>query len=119
MRDPIPRRMLGPIAHEMGGSTTETGSSGGGGGGSSLTITNNVDGYILKATGEANRIEGIPQLQYDSSRTTLTASANMYISGSNDPGDNYLYLHGTDHTGQKRQFKIQISGSLFRVIAQD
>ena len=116
MRDPIPRRMLGPITKEMGGDQVPSGSSGGGGGGG--TITNNINGYILKATGDANRVEGIPQLQYDSSRATLTASAGIYISGSNDPGDNYLYLHGTDSTGAKKQFKIEISGSMFKVISQ-
>jgi len=116
MRDPIPRRLLGPITIVMGGDQVPSGSSGGGGG--DVTITNNINGYILKATGDANRVEGIPQLQYDSSRATLTASAGIYISGSNDPGDNYLYLHGTDSTGAKKQFKIEISGSMFKVISQ-
>ena len=118
MRDPIPRRMLGPITKEMGGDTTQTGSSGGGGG-SSLTITNNVNGYILKATGNPNRIEGIPQLQYDSTRTTLTASAGIYITGSSSGlGDNYLYLHGTDNLGRATQFKMMISGGMLRVAKQ-
>ena len=119
MKNHLPRRMLGPIYQEMGGIATGSSGGGGGGGGGSLTITNNIDGYILKATGDSNRVEGIPQLQYDSNRATLTASAGIYISGSNDPGDNYLYLHGTDHLGQKRQFKIEISGSLFKVVGQD
>ena len=118
MRNHLPRRMLGPIQQEMGG--IATGSSGGsGGGGGSLTITNNIDGYILKATGDSNRVEGISQLQYDSARTALTASASVYISGSNGPGDNYLYLHGTDSQGRNRQFKIEVSGSMFKVISQD
>ena len=64
-------------------------------------------------------VAGIPQLQYDEARATLTASAGIYISGSNDPGDNYLYIHGTDSTGGKRQFKIEVSGSLFKVVSQD
>lgn len=119
MRDPIPRRMLGPISKEMGGDTTQTGSSGGGGGGGSLTITNNVDGYMLKATGDPNRIEGISQLQYDSTRATLTASAGIYITGSaSGLGDNYLYLHGTDGLGRPKQFKIEVSGSMFKVVGQ-
>lgn len=117
MRNHLPRRMLGPIRLEMGGSVT--GSEGGGGGGSSLTITNNVDGYILKATGEANRIEGISQLQYDSARSTLTASAGIYITGSaGGVGDNYLYLHGTDNQGRPTQFKMMISGGMLRVAQQ-
>ena len=80
------KRLLGPINTVMGGNQ-----AGNSGGGSSLNITNNVDGYILKATGEANRIEGIPNLKWDGTRNALTASADMYISGS----DNYLYLHGS------------------------
>ena len=121
MRDPIPRRMLGPITREMGGDTTQTGSAGGGGGGGggSLTITNNVSGYMLKATGDPNRIEGISQLQYDSTRTTLTASAGIYITGSSSGlGDNYLYLHGTDNLGRPTQFKMMISGGMLRVAKQ-
>jgi hypothetical protein len=111
--------MLGPIKFVMGGDALQSSSAGSGGGGSSLTISNNISGYVLRATGEADRIAGIPQLRYDTNRTTLTASAGIYISGSNDPGDNYLYLHGTDSTGAKRQFKIEVSGSLFKVVAQD
>lgn len=118
MRDPIPRRMLGPITKEMGGDTTQTGSSGGGGGGS-LTITNNVNGYMLKATGDPNRIEGISQLQYDSARNTLTASSGLYITGSSSGlGDNYLYLHGTDSSGNPTQFKMMVSGGVLRVAQQ-
>ena len=119
MRDSLPRRMLGPVKFVMGGDALQSSSAGGGGGVGTLTIANNIDGYILRATGEADRIAGISQLQYDEARTTLTASAGIYISGSNDPGDHYLYLHGTDSTGAKRQFKIEISGSLFKVVAQD
>ena len=52
MTDFTVRRMLGPIITEMGGSLSGSGGSGGDG----LTITNNVSGYVLKATGEANRI---------------------------------------------------------------
>ena len=113
MRDPIPRRMLGPITKEMGGDTTQSGSSGGGGGGGSLTIT------MLKATGDPNRIEGISQLQYDSARTTLTASAGIYITGSaSGVGDNYLFLHGTDHLGRPTQFRMMVSGGMLRVAQQ-
>ena len=118
MINQLPRRMLGPIAREMGGDTTQSG-SGGGGGGTPLTITNNVNGYILKATGDPNRIEGISQLQYDSTRNTLTASSGMYITGSSSGlGDNYLYLHGTDHEGNPTQFKMMVSGGMLRVAKQ-
>jgi hypothetical protein len=93
----------------MGGFVS--GSGGSGGGGSSLTITNNVDGYILKATGESNRIEGIPTFTHNSTTNAISASSDLYITGSN----NYLYLHGYNETGQAVRFKVAISGSLFQV----
>ena len=103
----VPRRMLGPINTVMGGDSE--GSSGGGGG--SLTINNNVDGYILKATGVANTVEGIPQLQWNSSHTALSASSDIYVSGSN----NYLYLHGTNANGETVRFKVNIEGHILKV----
>ena len=114
MSEKLSRRILGPSHVEMGGNPTGS-YGGGGGGGSSLTITNNVDGYILKATGEANRVEGISALQYDNSTTTLSSSANMYISGSS----NYLYLHGIDDTGKNRIFQVEISGSMLKIVNQE
>ena len=116
-RSGLPRRMMGQIRREMGGTTMDSGSSGGGGGGS-LTITNNVNGYILKATGDANRIEGISQLQYDSTRNALTASADIVVTGSGHPGANYLYLHGSDQNGNARTFKVEVTGSMLRVLGQ-
>ena len=106
----LDKRLLGPINKEMGGDP-----EGGSGGGSGVTITNNVSGYLLRATGDANKIAGVPQLQWDSARTALSASADMYISGSN----NYLYLHGTTADGNTVRFKIKIDGSLMRVQADD
>ena len=114
-RSSLPRRMIGQIRIEMGGTTMDSGSGGGGG---SLTITNNVDGYILKATGDANRIEGISQLQYDSATNALTASADIVITGSGHPGANYLYLHGSDENGNVRTFKVEVTGSMFRVLGE-
>ena len=105
MTDFNARRMLGPVHSQMGGNVSGSSDSGGG---SSLTITNNVDGYVLKATGENNRIEGIPQLQYDSDTSTLLSTANLYVSGSM----NYLYLHGTDESGQPAKFKVAIQGHI-------
>ena len=104
----IDRRSIGAI-NQFNVSGSEN-NSGGGGGGSSLTITNNVDGYILKATGEANRVEGIPS--FVSSSSGITGSLGVYVSGSN----NYLYLHGTDATGQATQFKVEIEGGLLKVV---
>ncbi len=97
--------MLGPINKVMGGDPDPSS------GGSGLTITNNVDGYILKATGQANKVEGIPQLIWDSGNTALSASADVYISGSN----NYLYLHGTNAAGQVVRFKVNVDGSILKV----
>jgi len=101
--------MLGPVNAVMGGEMSS--SAGGGGGGGSLTITNNVNGYLLKATGENNKIEGIPAMQYDSSTTTLSSSANLYVSGST----HYLYLHGVDETGQPAKFKVAIEGGILTI----
>jgi len=108
----IPRRMLGPISREMGGSQTPY--SGSGDPASGITIDNNVDGYILKATGVANTIEGIPQLKWDSSHGILSASTDVYITGSS----NYLYLHGVNASGATVRFKVQIDGSVL-VLAEE
>ena len=45
--------------------TVDTGSGGGGGG--SVTINNNVDNYLITATGTANTLNGEANLQYSSS----------------------------------------------------
>jgi hypothetical protein len=82
------------------------------GGGGSVTITNNVSGYLLKATGIANTVEGIPQLQWDSSKTALSASGDIYVSGST----NYLYLNGTNAEGHTIKFKVAVEGSMLRII---
>jgi hypothetical protein len=103
------RRMLGPVNSVMGGEMSS--SAGGGSGSSGITITNNVDGYLLKATGEADRVEGISALQYNSATTTLSSSANLYVSGST----HYLYLQGIDESGQPAKFKIAIEGSILSV----
>jgi hypothetical protein len=97
------------------GYTTQFPASGSGGsGGSGLTITNNVNGYLLKATGDPNSVEGVPQLKWDSTNTALSASGDVYITGSN----NYLYLHGTDGSGQTVRFKVKLTGSMMQVIGE-
>jgi hypothetical protein len=100
--------MVGPINKSMGGDPDPTS------GGSGITINNNIDGYILKATGQANTVQGIPQLIWDSNNTALSASGDVYVSGSN----NYLYLHGTDSDGQIVRFKVEVEGSILK-IAED
>jgi len=104
----IPRRMVGPINKSMGGDPDPAS------GGSGVTINNNVDGYILKATGIADTIEGIPQLTWDSSNTALSASGDIYISGSN----NYLYLHGTNAAGQTVRFQVEIEGNILKIVGE-
>ena len=47
----------------------------------------------------------------NSSASAISASSDLYITGSN----NYLYLHGYNETGQAVRFKVAISGSLFQV----
>ena len=100
----IDRRMLGPIREEMGGEVVHTDSG--------LTISNNTAGYILKATGQAGKIEGIPNLVWDSANTVLSSSADLYISGSS----NNLYLHGTNNLGEAVRFKISIDGGILKIV---
>jgi hypothetical protein len=85
-----------------------------GSGGDSLSILNNVDGYLLKATGEPNQVSGVPQLAYNSNDNTLSSSANLYVSGAT----NYLYLHGTNESGQTVKFKVNVQGSILEITGQ-
>ena len=110
MSDFSVRRMLGPIRTQMGGDPDPQHSGSGGGG--SLSILNNVDGYLLKATGVPNQVAGVSQLQYNSTSNTLSSSANLYVSGAT----NYLYLHGTDETGQTVKFKVSVQGSILQIV---
>tara|TARA_Y100000385_G_scaffold5925_1_gene6583 strand:- start:4951 stop:5331 length:381 start_codon:yes stop_codon:yes gene_type:complete len=59
--------------------------TGGGGGGSGITINNNVDNYLLSATGNPSIINGESNLQFDG--TTLTIKGDLVIddqgSGAN------------------------------------
>ena len=56
-------------------------SSGGGGGGTgSIDITNNVNNYLLTATGDPNIINGEADLQFDGSELTLIG--DMTVAGS-------------------------------------
>jgi len=90
-------------------------SSGGGSSGGEVTIRNNVDGYILKATGENNVIEGMPQ--FISSSTGITSSVDFYISGSNPPsaGPN-LFIQGSDADGNVSRMKIIVENGFLKVI---
>ena len=98
------RRILGPTTQFPVADTHEHPGS--------ITITNNVDGYLLKATGEADRIAGIPKLVWDSTNVALTASGDVYVSGSN----NYLYLHGLNAAGEDVSFKVSIEGNILKIV---
>ena len=106
----IDRRILGPVITQMGGNSNPAG-----GGGSSLTIENNVDGYILKATGAPNTVKGIPELQWNEAHTALTGSGDIYVSGSN----NYLYLHGTNANGETVRFQVAIEGHILKIVNEE
>ena len=93
------RRILGPINVEMGGDPNPSGSSGGGSG---VTINNNVDGYLVKATGVANTLTGLSALTYASD--ALKVQANLIIQGSDGSGnENVLY-------------RIEVSGGIFKAV---
>ena len=106
----LDRRLIGAINQfNISGSENVAG----GGGGSGLTITNNVDGYILKATGQANTVEGIPTFISGSTGMTIK-DGDLYVSGSG----NYLTLHGTNGSGEQIQFQVEISGGLLKIVEQ-
>ena len=107
----LDRRLLGPVNSQMGGNSDPAG----GGGGGSLTIENNVDGYILKATGTPNTVKGIPELQWNETHTALTGSGDIYVSGSN----NYLYLHGTNANGETVRFQVAIEGHILKIVNEE
>ena len=84
------------------GPVTQFPVSGSGGGGSTpITINNNSNGNLIKATGLQTTVEGISSLKYDGA---LTASTDIYISGSG----NNLFLNGTDSTGSLKRYELVI-----------
>ena len=94
------------------------GSGGGGGGGSGITINNNVAGYILKATGDASVIEGMPQ--FVSSSTGISSSVDFYISGSNSPSSApNLFIQGTDANGNISKMKIVVENGFLKMVDDD
>jgi len=80
---------LNTITFTKGDGTTfpivvNTGSGGGGGGG--VTINNNVDDYIVTATGTSNTLNGESTLTFDGTTLTLGGNAVMTaIDVRNDP----------------------------------
>jgi hypothetical protein len=91
--------LVGLLGFDSNGNllTTNTGS---GGGGTPVTITNNVDNYIITATGTANTINGESNLQFNGSTLSVTGnvtatsitSSNAVISLANGA----MYFRGGD-----------------------
>ena len=102
------RRILGPINVEMGGDPNPSGSSGGGSG---VTINNNVDGYLVKATGVANTLTGLSDLTY--ATDALKVQADLQVSGST----NNLIIQGSDGSGNENVlYRIEVSGGIFKAV---
>ena len=87
--------LVGLLGFDSSGNLiTTTTSSGGGGGG--VTITNNVDNYVITATGTANTINGESNMQFNGSSLSITgeitssgairslANGAMYFRGGDD-----------------------------------
>jgi|AACY02.10.fsa_nt_gi hypothetical protein len=110
----LDRRLLGPVKTIMGGQTTGSAGAGGGGGGSSITITNNVDGHLLTATGGANTIEGMAQTAFPAN-SKLSGS---YTAGTGNQGligdFSALYFDGVNHEGVAKRYQLVISGGMLQ-----
>tara|TARA_Y100001937_G_scaffold50704_1_gene70628 strand:- start:76 stop:456 length:381 start_codon:yes stop_codon:yes gene_type:complete len=115
------QRILGPISSQAGGESIP---SSGGGGGGSVTINNNVDGYLVKATGVGNTLTGLSALTFDGSTFTsnatnmvangnsFTANTDLYVSGSS----NNLFINGTNNAGIRRKFRIDITAGILQIV---
>ena len=69
-------------------------SSGGGGGG--ITILNNVNNYVLTATGGGDTIKGNPQLLFDGTNLGIGgASAGSRLSVQDDGSNDLLLIKNT------------------------
>lgn len=73
----------------------QTQNSGGGGGGS-ITINNNVDNYLLSATGNPSIINGESNLQFDGSTLTLKGDLVIDDQGS---GANLILIQNPSGQG--------------------
>lgn len=88
-----PGTVSGLLAFDTSGNiiTTTTGSGGGGG----VTINNNVDNYIVTATGTANTLNGESGLQYNG--TSLTVTGQVTASGAiTSTANGAMYFRGGD-----------------------
>jgi hypothetical protein len=50
--------------------------------GTSVTINNNVDNYIITATGTSNTLNGEQKLIFNSSNEQMIITSSLYISGN-------------------------------------
>ena len=96
---------------------TRIGNVGSAAGGSGLTINNNVNGYILKATGDSSIIEGMPQ--FVSSSTGISASVDVYLTGSNTSTFPNLFIQGTDANGNISKMKIVVENGFLKMVDDD
>lgn len=90
----LPGTVSGLLAFDSSGNiiTTTTGSGGGGGG---VTINNNVDNYIVTATGTTNTLNGESGLQYNG--TSLSVTGQVTASGAiTSTANGAMYFRGGD-----------------------
>ena len=78
-------------------------SSEGSGGGSGLTINNNVNNYILSATGNPNIINGEANLQFDGTSLGIggASSGPRLEIIDNNSGEDLLLIRNADSEGIK------------------
>jgi hypothetical protein len=82
----------------------------GSGGGSSVDILNNVDNYVLTATGNANQVEGNAQLVFDGDNLGIggTSTGPRLEINDNNTGRDLLLIKNTNNQG----IKVQSDGIL-------
>jgi hypothetical protein len=75
----------------------------GSGGGSSVDILNNVDNYVLTATGNSNQVEGNAQLVFDGNNLGIgaTSTGPRLEINDNNTGRDLLLIKNTDSQGIK------------------
>lgn len=82
----------------------------GSGGGSSVDILNNVDNYVLTATGNNNQVEGNAQLVFDGNNLGIgaTSTGPRLEINDNNTGRDLLLIKNTNNQG----IKVQSDGIL-------
>ena len=82
----------------------------GSGGGSSVDILNNVDNYVLTATGNSNQVEGNTQLVFDGNNLGIggTSTGPRLEINDNNTGRDLLLINNINDQG----IKVQSDGVL-------